>query len=300
MESSNTAQAEDTQSGPTQEYVEIPDATDDDLEQFIETSQELELNPPQQEEPQAPVEPKQEQQQKQVELAPEQQQLLQQLASKQEMDAVRKQLDGLELLNKRRTSELAELKNQLRSFISSKSQGLDEKFLESPTQAYAQMREVEMAQQKLVQAEAEEQAITNAHQAQVLLAHHIGKDGLDLEAITETLQADGMPPEFIQAFMSNPYQAALPETLIQLAHRANDRKRLRSLEQAIGQLVPYTERLLAERKQIPNDVLKNVSSALRQGAQVTGSAGGTGQVGSGRPVDFAKMSDRELEEFLKG
>lgn len=302
MENSSTesAQGESSQAGSTPEMVEIHEATDQDLDAFLEASQQEGFESIEQP---LPEEPAQKQEENVVQQAEMPQQTPEAPVSKQELDAVRKQLEGLELLNKRRTSELAELKQQqkqLRSFIEAKSQGLDEKFLESPTQAYAQMRQVEMAQQKLMQAEAEEQALTNATQAHALLAHHVGQEGVDFEGIAEVFRDDGMPQEFIQAFMANPYQAALPETLIQLAKRANMARKVRSMEEALQKLVPFAEQLIAERRQLPDNVLKNVSSALRQGPQVTGSAGGTGQIGSSRSVDFSKMSDKELEEFLKG
>lgn len=293
MESEVTT-AEDTQSGTTPEYVDLPDATDDDIAAFLENAAKQESGEqvaPQQEEPAQQEETKSE--------PPKEEPKVEQAVSQQDLDAIRKQLEGQELLIKRRTSEIGELKKQLKAFIQNTTQNLDEKFYESPTQALAQARQVEMAQQKLQEAEAEEQSLTNAHQAQVLLAHHVGADGLDVEAIGQSLLSDGMPQEFVSNFVRNPYQAALPETLIQLAKRANAEKKVRQMEEALQQIVPYTQKLLEERKQLPQHVLKNVQSALRQAPQVTASAGGTGQTGANRSVDFAQMSDTELMEFLK-
>ena len=285
---------EGTEEGTSSEYVELPDATDEDIDAFLEGAEYREQQ--QQEgyidEPQQP-EQKSEQPKEQPKTQDEPQ------VQSKDIEAIRKQLEGLELLNKRRTSELAEVKRQLKEFRDRVSQNLDEKWLESPTQAYAQARQVEMAQQKIQEIEAEEASLTNAHQAQVLLAHHVG-DGIDVEAIAESLQSDGMPPEFIQSFLSNPYKAALPETLIQLAKRASAEKRIREYESALNEIIPYTQRLLEERKKLPSDVLRNVQTALRQSPQVTGSAGGTGQVRGNSPVEFAAMSDQELQEFLKG
>lgn len=292
MESEVTT-SEDTQTGTSSEYVDLHEASDADLEAFLARGDE-EVAPQQAEQPANP-EAKEEQKVEQ----PKEEPKVEQAASKQDVEAIRKQLEGLELLNKRRTSELAEVKKQLRDYIQNATQNLDEKWLESPTQAYVEARKVEMAQQQLQQAEAEEEALTNAHQAQVLLAHHVGPEGFDVEAVGEALASDGMPPEFIQSFVSNPFKAALPETLIQLAKRAQAERKVKQMEQALSQLVPYTQKLLEERKSLPNNVLKNVQSALRQSPQVTGSAGGTGQTGGTRSVDVASMSDRELEEFLK-
>lgn len=298
MESEVTTQSEDTQAGTNSEYVELHQASDEELAAYLAASQSEgeESEDPQQQESPAKEEQKQEQEPpKQEEKAPE---APQQFVSKEAFDRVAKQLDNLELLTKRRTSEIGELKRQFREFIDTKSQNLDEKFLESPTQALAQARQVEMAQQKLQELEAEEQGLINQHQAQVLLAHHVGPEGIDLEAVGEVLAADGMPQEFIQTFVANPYQAALPETLIQLAKRASLQRQVKQMEEALSQLVPYTKKLLEERQKAPQDVLKNVQTALRQTPQVTGSAGGTGQI-SKKSVDFSKMSDAELEGFLE-
>lgn len=286
---------ETTQEGTSQEFVELHEATDEDIEAFLNADDAPEEAPVEQ--PQADPEAKTEQK---SDALPEQQQKLQAQVSREDYEALRKRVEGQELLLKRRTSDLAEVKKQLREFIQQNTQNLDEQWLESPTQAYAKARQVEMAQQKLQEAEAEEQALTNAHQAQVLLEHHVGQDNLDLEAIAQSLAEDGMPQEFVQTFVKNPYQAALPETLIQLAKRASAEKKVRAMEQALQQLVPYTKQLLEERKALPQNVLKNVSSALRQSPQVTAAAGGTGQASGNRTVDPSLMSDSELEEFLKG
>lgn len=285
---------ETTQEGTSQEFVELHEASDGDIEAFLNAPELDEQAPVEQ--PQADPEAKTEQK---SDPQPEQPKKPEAQVSREDYEALRKRVEGQELLLKRRTSDLAEVKKQLREFIQQNTQNLDEQWLESPTQAYAKARQVEMAQQKLQEAEAEEEALTNAHQAQVLLQHHVGQENLDMQAIAQSLAEDGMPQEFVQSFVRNPYQAALPETLIQLAKRASAEKKVRAMEQALQQLVPYTKQLLEERKALPQNVLKNVSSALRQSPQVTGSAGGTGQVGGNRAVEPSLMSDSELEEFLK-
>ena len=298
METTETVgtEAESTQQGPSQEYVELHEASDDDISAFLKSADEVPAAPEPVQQQADPGEKTEQKNDSQVE-QPKDSDIVQ--VSKKDWEALNKRVDGQEILIKRRTSDLAEVKKQLREFIDKNTQNLDEQWLESPTQAYAKARQVEMAQQKLQEAEAEEQALTNAHQAQVLLEHHVGQGNFDAEAIAQSLIDDGMPQEFVQNFVQNPYQAALPETLIQLAKRASAERKVREMEKALQQLVPYTRQLLEERKKLPQNVLKNVSSALRQSPQVTGSAGGTGQPGS-RAVEPSLMSDSELEDFLKG
>lgn len=300
METKEVPAVEDTQAGTTPEYVDLHEASDDDISAFLENadkfdsqaeSEDEQAEPAQQTQTEAVEPPKEE---------PKGEPKVEQAVSKQDFEALKKQLDGQELLIKRRTSELGELRNQFQQFIEQTQKTLDEKFYESPTQALADARKIEMAQQKIKELDAEEQTLTNSHQAQVLLAHHVGPDGFDVEAISESLASDNLPREFIEAFKQNPFQSTLPETLIQLAKRAQAEKKVRQMEEALNQLVPYTQKLLEERKSLPQHVLKNVHSALRQSPQVTASAGGTGQVGGSRSVDPALMSDAELEEFLKG
>lgn len=285
--------AEATHEGTSSEYVELPDATDEDIDAFLANADMYE--------PGAQVAQQAENPQPQTEQRvepPPVEEKKPTVVTQEAFDAMKKQLDGLELYTKRRTSELGELKRQFREFVNQAQASLDEQFLESPTQGYATARKIEMAQQKLQEIEQEEQSLTNSHQAQVLLSHHVGPEGLDIEAVTQSLVDDGMPEGFIQQFAKNPYQAALPETLIQLAKRAKAEKKAREYEAALSEIVPYVQQLLEERKRVPQDVLKNVQSALRQSPQVTASAGGTGQVGS-RSVDTAMMSDAELEALLK-
>src|SRR5574343_422569 len=284
---------ESTEQGPSSEYVELPDATDEDIQAFLDGAEYRE----QQQGEDLPDEPQQKTEQKDEQ--PEEEPEIPLQVQQKDIEAIRKQLEGLELLNKRRTSELAEVKRQLKEFRDKVSQNLDERWIESPTQAFAQARQAEMAQAKIQEIEAEEAALTNAHQAQVLLAHHVGTDGMDVEAIAEAIQSDGMPPEFIQQFLGDTYKAALPETLIQLAKRARAERKVKEYENALSQVMPYMQRLMEERKRLPSDVLRNVQSALRSSPQVTGSAGGTGQMGT-KHVEFASMSDQELQEFLKG
>jgi hypothetical protein len=297
MEASDVTASEATQEGTSPEYVDLNEASDADLAAFLENADKAESQPSveqQPEEPQKQDEQKAEPLKDEPKVEPEQPK---ETVSKRDFEAVVKQLQGLELLTKRRTSEIAELRKQFREYVDQNSQGLDEKFLESPTQALKQVKEIEMAQQKIQELDAEEQALTNAHQAQVLLTHHLGGEQFDAQAVGEVLAADGMPNEFISHFLQNPYQAALPETLIQLAKRASAERKVKQMEAALQQLVPYTQKLLEERKSLPQNVLKNVQSALKQTPQVTASAGGTGQIAQ-RNVDPAKMSDAELAELL--
>lgn len=295
MESDAQTSEVTQQEGPTQEeLVDVHEASDEDLKAYLEREAALDSES---EEQQPQAEPQQEQ--KQEAEQPKETPVAEPPKPQTDYQAIQKQLEGLELHTRRRVSEFGEVKKQLRQFIDNASQGLDEKFLESPTQALAQARQIEAAQQKLQETEAEEQSLINAHQAQVLLHHHLGADGVDLDAIGESLASDGLPQEFIQSFKANPYQAALPETLVQLGKRAAAEKKVKQMEAALAQLVPYTQKLLDERKNLPQNVLGKVQSALKQSPQVTGSAAGTGQVSGTRAVDPTQMTDEEIAEFLK-
>lgn len=294
MENSEATTAEDTQAGMSPEYVPLPDASDEDIAAFLEGAEKYESQAEGEVQQEGPA-----QQETKADFPQEEPEVDEEAVSKEAFEAFKKRVEGQELLIKRRTSEIGELKRQLREVQQKLQTTLDDKFYESPTQALADARKIEMAQEKIQELEAEEKSLTNAHQAQVLLAHHVGGD-IDIEAIGHSLLSDGMPESFVSQFVQNPYQSALPETLIQLAKRANAEKKVRQMEDALQQLVPYTQKLLEERKQLPQHVLKNVHSALRQSPQVTGSAGGTGQVGGSRAVDPSLMSDAELAEFLKG
>lgn len=287
-----TESTQDTGTDST-EYVELHEADDADLDAFLANADKADGEA-------APVEQPQQQEPEKQEAEPQKpaEDPTAQLAAK--VEAMQKQLQGQELLIKRRTSEIASLKQQLAPFLQVTQAQLDELYLDSPSKAMNLQLAKTQAETKMAELSAEEQQLLNVSQAQALLAQHAGPDGFDVQSVAESLMADGLPQEYIQQFVANPYGAALPETLIQLAKRAQAEKKVREQEQALAQLYYYMQRLLEEQSQAPNRVLANIQSAMKSGPSITAAAGGVGGVRGVNTDDISQLSDAELNELLGG
>lgn len=298
MENNETQAIESTQSGPTQEYVALEEARDADLDAFLETATKEEFAPSQPQVTEA-TEPKQEEKretqpekQPDLEVPPDNQ------VTRKDFEALKKQLDGLELINKRRTSELAETKRQLKSFIEAQSANLKDKWVVDPDEAYKASRQIERAEEKLEAVEKEEQTLVSSTQARQLIATHVGPE-FDVGAMVESLKADGMPEQYLHSFVQDPYSAALPETLIQLAKRGVAERELVKTKTDMAKLVAFTKQLLEEKNKAPTDVLKKITSAMNQTPSITAANGGTGHPDRTGNVDPSLMNDEELDEFLR-
>jgi len=276
----------------SQEYVELHEADDADLDAFLENADKADSNPAQVEGP-TQVEPEQQEAEQPVPQDP-----TAALAAK--VEQMQKQLQGQELLIKRRTSQIADLKQKLSPFLKIKKEQLDELYLESPSKAMELQLAKQQAETKFLELNQEEQQLQNTMQAQALLAQHAGPDGFDVETVAGVLLADGLPPAFVQQFVSNPYASALPETLIQLAKRGQAERRASQYETMASQLYYYVQRMMQEANQAPNRVLSNIQNAMKAGPQVTASSGGRGGSHGADVGDLSSLSDAELNQLLGG
>lgn len=290
METDNVESTPDNGSDST-EYVELHEADDADLDAFLENADKADSPSQQVEQPKA-EEPVQEEQEPQK-------QAVDPMAQVQaKMEAMQKQLQGQELLLKRRTSEIAALKQRLEPLLQVTEQQLEQLYLESPAKAMQVQLAKNEAEKKHAELSAEEQQLANQQQAQTILSQHVGPEGFDVEAIAETLAEDGLPTEFIQQFVANPYRSALPETLIHLAKRAQEKRRADKAEMVAAQLYYYLQRVQEEAKQAPNKALANIQSAMKSGPSITAAPGTGGQRGF-NPDDISSLSEAELDELLK-
>lgn len=282
--------AQDT-GNEAEEYVELHEASEEDINAFLENAEnaDLEAAPPAEQNEKAPED-------KTEEEKPDEAKAEQDLAAKQE--ALARQLQGLELLMKRRTSEIAALKKQLAEYAQANREGLDELYLESPSEAVERTLRAKQAEAQIAQLSQEEQQLVQSQQAQALLNHYVGPDGFDGEGIAQVLRDDGLPEDFVQRFVQNPYTAALPETLIHLAKRAKERRELVTVKSQAQELAMYVQRLMEEQKQAPNKVLSNIQNAMKAGPSISGTSGGVGGVRGVNQNDLASLSDAELNELL--
>lgn len=289
-----TNETEGTQNtgNDSQEYVELHEASDDDLTAFLENADKADVEAAPVEESKA-AEPETEEAEQ-----PKADDPTAALAAK--VEQMQKQLQGQELLIKRRTSEIADLKQRLAPYLNIKKEQLDELYLDSPSKAMELQLAKQQAETKFQELSQEEQQLQNQAQAQALLAQHAGPDGFDVETIAQALLSDGLPQEYVQAFVQNPYAAALPETLIQLAKRGQAEKQAKQYQAVATELAYYLQKMMEEANQAPNKVLANIQNAMKAGPQVTASSGGRGGVRGPSTDDLSSLSDAELNELLGG
>lgn len=126
---------------------------------------------------------------------------------------------------------------------------------------------------------------------------NVKPDEWNMDAIAQTLQGDGVPPQVIQQFIANPYAATDGLTLVQLAKRAK-------AENAVRQLAKYVltlrEQIELEKKK-PQALLRNVQKNLSESKTLT-NAGGNGGANKGMSVDvnqLSGMSDEELKAIIE-
>ena len=288
MEGNETGSTQDSGNDST-EYVELNEASDADLDAFLENAEEAdgEKKPVVQAQPTEPVKEEGEPQQE-----PEKP-----IDVQAQLQAMQKQLQGQELLLKRRTSEIAAVKQQLAQFARVRRDGLEELHLENPTAAIEQLMEAKRAEEAIAQLSQEESELEKQSQAQVLLARYAGPSGFDVDAMAQVLESDDLPADYIQRFRSNPLTGALPETLIQLAKRAEDRKARQVAETQAAQLYHYLQRMMAEQQKAPEAMLRNIQQAMQGGPSITAASGTGGQRGF-NPADIHSLSDAELEGLL--
>ena len=281
---------EDTGTDST-EMVELHEADDADIDSFLENAikaESGEVAP----EAQVDAEPKQEQEAEP--LATNQSQPV----TREEFDRYAKQLQGQELLLKRRTSEIGDLKQKLAQIVRANRENLDEVHLESPSEAVERQLIARDAEREIAKLDIEETKLQKQATAQKLLAQYAGPEGFDVAAMAESLRADGMPEDYLQGFIQSVYTAAEPETLIQLAKRAQAEKRLRELEGLASELLYYNQKLVEEASKSPTRTLEKVQQAMRGGPSVTATSGGVGGTRGVNPTDISSLSDAELEQLL--
>lgn len=298
MESVETSASEGTTQST--EMTTIDDASMEDLESFIANDKSLEVGESESEESESTPEPEDKQpaerSDKKEDKKDDSKELAAKLSALEEENAKLKAHNkNVELWNNRQSTEIGELRKQLKEAIQKKSEGLQEKFLEDPVAASKQLDAIKQHEQELQALDSQEAVLQHIQRTYQVVTQHIPENELNVEAMAKSLEADGLDKSFIQTFMQNPYAQAHGETIIQLNKRAVAESRLQEAVGVIQQLVAENEKL----KKRTGSVLSNVEKASRQTPSVTASNGGALPTSRGSAINFDKMSDAELAEFLK-
>lgn len=214
--------------------------------------------------------------------------------SEDRLAKIQRQLDGLELIVQRRTSELSELKRRLLEEAAPIKKRLEEGTHDNTYQALKDAEALREKEQQITQLDSAASEMQKTVQAQRTVAAYVKPDDTNVDEMGECLAADGIGAEHVAQFKKNPFAMANPETIVQLAKRAKAERLLRQVYQVATKLHEENKKL----RDKPNAVLNGVQKALRSSPTITAAAGGASS-SSFSPSDIEAMSDSDLEEFLK-
>lgn len=213
----------------------------------------------------------------------------------EQYQAMKRQLDGLELLVRRRTQDIANIRKQLAEEAKPIKQRIEAEAHNNQYEAIRDveaLRENERKQEKLD--EAERNLVQDVEARKVLTAHVKPDDG-SLDEMVACLAADGIPEEHLSRFRTNPISLARPETIIQIAKRAK-------AERVAKQLYSVALDLFNENKKLkgkPQAVLNKVQQALKQTPAINGSNGSQPNPRRLQSSAVESMSDAELQEAAR-
>lgn len=295
------------------ESVPLDQATDDQLDAFLATTQVETDSSGQTEDAQAPeegqsatVSQEQEQQENDAvtaekhEVTPEIESLKKENERKEAL--LQKKTEALRKLSleyQRRSSEFGEMRSRLVALQSQLVKPNEESLLDDPDTVIDRRLQLREAQRELERVSQDEAAYTNRVRSMEQVVHFVGPDDFDVEAIGQTLARDGFSQEQIAAFKSDPFSKADGVTLINLAKRAK-------AESLIAGVVKYAQNLekeIAELKKKPGQLLSSIDKAAKA-KPITAAAGGAGQerrspTTATLPKSLDKLSDAELDELLR-
>jgi hypothetical protein len=215
-------------------------------------------------------------------------------STEEQVVALRRQIEGLELLMQRRTSEIGTLKQSIKAEIEPLKQKLEKDEHDSPYQAFRDAETLREKEKQLEALDAHEGLTRKVVENQKVVLQHLGEE-LPVDEIAKCLVADNIPSELVGEFRKSPYSMTDSITLIQYAKRAK-------AENIARQLFDMAKKQEAEIKQLkakPNAVLSKVNQALRSRPSVSAANGGGASADRASAVSVHDMSDSELEEFLK-
>jgi hypothetical protein len=220
-------------------------------------------------------------------------------AIRDQVAKMQRQLDGQELLLKRRTSRIAEMEREFGSLKEQLTKKIEETRYDDPLVAMEAKRALDDNEAQLEAEKSEVAEEQRVLEAKKVVSHFLKPGEASIEAIQDCLAEDGFDANYASQFAQNPLQHALPETIIQLGKRAAERTKFM---QVLQRLVPYAQQLEEENKRLkgnPESVIQGVEKALRQPSHMgAGSGGSVGEQGA-NVSDVGRWSDSQLEEFLK-
>lgn len=296
MAEESTEAVEET-TAPSEEMVKITDATEDDLNAFLDDNEYREGENVEEsvEEESQPVDPSE--QQKQEEVTPEVDVAAEQEKMQQNLERFRKQVEGQEILMQRQISKIAELKRQLIGMNQELLQNIGDKQLEDPRSAELDRMRLNQNQQQINALENEERMLAQRSNFMQAVTRYIPPTEMpQIDELCECLKADGLDDSQLVEFRKDPSRMPV-STFIQLQRRARAEKAFSKMIPTLKQLVEENKNLKAALKNGRRNVLNGVEKAARQTPSVTSARPSSTDVPSF--IDVTKLSDAELEELLR-
>lgn len=289
--------AEHTQE--TGKTVQVELASDEDLNAFLEQSKNTESENTAKHETQkeAPVATKQPEKR---EAEPKAEQSTDSGDDRdREIARLREAIEAQRVWDARRSTELGETRKQLKEARQKLNEGIDAKFIDKPSEAMADQRKIDKIDQHLEAIDGEESQMHFQRQSVEVVSRYVDPKDFDINAMVSSLKDDGFDQGFIEKFQKNPFIAALPETLVQMAKRGKAENALRILAPAYRDLAKENEELKKQLKVKPSEVAGRINEALKSQPSVTAKNGGSsGTKDDTSNVPVALMSDSQLDAIL--
>jgi hypothetical protein len=213
----------------------------------------------------------------------------------EQLNQLKRQLDGMELLQKRRTSKLAELERHVTDEVARLEAVVTEKQFESPREAYEALNQINKNKEVLEAARAEHDEAQATLEGQKIVSAYVKPGEVTVDAMAECLVADGVDPSFVSEWAKAPLKFAHPGEIIHLAKRAKAESQLKTL-------VPVLKQLWAENQQLkanPDKVLNGIERAVKQTSFMPSGSGNSVSTKRQSGYRVEELSDKQLEELLE-
>lgn len=300
MAEENTANtSEATDSNESTEMVRITDATEDDLDAFLDENELTEDGNVSIEETQQTVDPAQVQaeQQAQDNKPTEEQIEAERKKLVDDIERYKRQVEGQELVMKRQISKIGDMKRQLIDMNQKLLANIGDKQLEDPRGAEIDRLQLNQNQQQIEKLDSQERLLTKRANFMRTVSHFIPPNEMPrIDELCQCLHDDGIDDETIRQFREDPSTVS-ESTFIQLQRRARAERAFRQMLPAFVKVVGENKELKAQLSNGRRNVLNNVERAARQTPSVVNARP---SVSNEIPItDITRMSNEELEELLR-
>lgn len=227
-------------------------------------------------------------------------------AAQAENARLKNERDQKELFIQHRGNELGKLKSdyaatkrQLADARAQLANGIQDRWQENPAQANIDQKRIDEIDNQLEAVENQEGKAERIVEAQTFFLRNVDTNKVTLDDMSKMLADDGVPEQYISQFKANPWEFTTPEALVQMGKRALERKDLVQADsdrRTLAKHVLYLNNQIAQLKQRPGQVMKQVQKSLNAGPSVT--AQSTVSPKAARDLDPTRMSVKELDAAL--